>query len=117
VRKELATVALCLLENAECERGLVDLALEVGFVIKLLGALWDRTTGLAYDRDLLTVPLAPIPYFKMQSYRQTCAHRELSIHRLRQQKRAVMTRWSYAYDEADDVFDQVALWKGRHLVK
>ncbi len=86
-------------------------------MIKLLGALWDRTTSLAYDPDLLTVPLAPIPYFKTQSYRQTCAHRELSIHRLRQQKCDVMTRWSYAYDEADDVFDQVALWRGRHLVK
>src|SRR5258708_33293061 len=48
VRKEIVAVALCLLENAECERGLVHLALEVRFVSKLLGALWDRTTGLAY---------------------------------------------------------------------
>ena len=31
VRKERVAVALCLLENAECERGLVDLALEAGF--------------------------------------------------------------------------------------
>ncbi|MGA8481954.1 MAG: hypothetical protein WB696_28635 [Chthoniobacterales bacterium] len=73
--------------------------------------------ALRMTARLLTVPLAPIAYFKMQSYRQMCAQRELSIHRLRQQKCDVMTRWSDPYDEADNGFDQPALWRGRHLVK